>query len=109
MYQPEDNLNLDPSQEINSKQNPNEIDPNLSPQNVASHKKQLEGIFVKLITFGLIFGAIMAGGVYYVINKFGLNKKPYQMEQEKIEQQKQQKPPFKEIIYFPEIPESSNR
>ncbi|MDJ0572757.1 MAG: hypothetical protein QNJ53_27465 [Pleurocapsa sp. MO_192.B19] len=108
MYQPEDNSNFDSSQKLNLEQNLDNIDANLSAKNVAARKKQIESVFMKLIAFGLAVGAILGVGAYYLLNKLGLTKKPYQIEQEKIEREREQqsKEPFKEISVFPEIPKS---
>lgn len=104
MYQPEDNFDIDRAQNNTSEPNLNQIHANLSPENVAVRKKQLEKIFLKLIAIGLAIGAILGVGTYYLLNKLGLNKKPYQIEQEK--QQQQQQGLFEEISVFPDIPKS---
>lgn len=110
MYQPENNSNYDSN--LESEQNRDNIDANLSPKNVAMRKKQLEGIFTKLIIFGLAAGAILGVGAYFVINKLGLNKKPYEIEQEKREQQQkeleEQQTFFQPINNFPCIPTSGD-
>ncbi len=103
MYQPEDNFDIDRAQNNTSEPNLNQIHANLSPENVAVRKKQLEKIFLKLIAIGLALGAILGVGTYYLLNKLGLNKKPYQIEQEK---QQQQQGLFEEISVFPDIPKS---
>jgi uncharacterized membrane protein YciS (DUF1049 family) len=103
MYQPEDNFDIDRAQNNTSEPNLNQIHANLSPENVAVRKKQLEKIFLKLIAIGLAIGAILGVGTYYLLNKLGLNKKPYQIEQEK---QQQQQGLFEEISVFPDIPKS---
>ncbi len=103
MYQPEKNFDIDRAQDNTSEQNLKQIDANLSPENVAIRKKQLEKIFLKLIAIGLAIGAILGVGTYYLLNKLGLNKKPYQIEQEK---QQQQQGLFEEITVFPELPKS---
>ncbi|MGL4880626.1 MAG: hypothetical protein ACRC8K_06125 [Waterburya sp.] len=103
MYQPEKNFDIDRAQDNTSEQNLKQIDANLSPENVAVRKKQLEKIFLKLIAIGLAIGAILGVGTYYLLNKLGLNKKPYQIEQEK---QQQQQGLFEEITVFPELPKS---
>ncbi len=108
MFSPEDNPNSD--RDINSEQNIDNIDANLSPKNVAIRKKQLEDIFIKLIAFGLAVGAVLGVGAYFIISKLGLNKKPYEIEQEKREQQqkeiKQEQAFFPQIDDFPRIPQS---
>ena len=111
MYQPEDNPNR--NQDLESEKNIDSIDANLSPKNVAFRKKQLEDIFKKLIIFGLAAGAVLGVGAYFVINKLGLNKKPYEIEQEKREQQQkeleQEQTFFQPMDNFPRIPESGDR
>lgn len=92
---------------LESEQNLENIDANLSAKNVAIRKKQLEQLFVRLVAFGLAFGAILGVGTYYLINRFGLNKKPYQLELEKIELEKQEQASFPKISAFPYIPKSS--
>jgi hypothetical protein len=95
MFQSEDDLNQDQSQNAgNNASDPNldNIDANLSTESVAVRKKQLENIFVKLIVFGLALGAVLGIGAYYLLHKFGLTKKPYQLEQEKIEREREQNP-----------------
>ncbi|MGL6338932.1 MAG: hypothetical protein ACRC80_07310 [Waterburya sp.] len=103
MYQPEKNFDIDRAQDNTSEQNLKQIDANLSSENVAIRKKQLEKIFLKLIAIGLAIGAILGVGTYYLLNKLGLNKKPYQIEQEK---QQQQQGLFEEITVFPDLPKS---
>lgn len=107
--------NSNNSYEVNSKlsksdlvseQNLDNIDANLSAKNVAIRKKQLEKLFVRLVAFGLAFGAILGIGAYYLINRFGLNKKPYQIEQDKIKQEQQDQATFPKISVFPLIPGS---
>ena len=111
MFSPEDNPNSD--RNLDSERNIENIDANLSPESVAFRKKQLEGIFIKLIAFGLAAGAVLGVGAYYVINKLGLNKKPYEIEQEKREQQQQEREQeqasFPEIHSFPRLPQSRDR
>ena len=113
MFEPGDNLNRDfedsskhrPA-DSDLEQNFDKIDVNLSAKNVAIRKKQLEQLFIRLITFGLAFGTALGIITYYLMDRFGLNKKPYQIEQEKIEQEKQQQAFFPEITVFPTINES---
>lgn len=112
MFSPEDNTSRDRNQDLESEKNLDSIDANLSPKNVAFRKQQLEGIFKKLIIFGLAAGAVLGVGAYFVINKLGLNKKPYEIEQEKREQQQkelEQQTFFQPIDNFPRIPESRDR
>ena len=102
MYESDDNFNLDHSQDPNSDKNLDNIDANLSAKNIATRKKQIESVFIKLIALGLAIGAILGIGTYYLLNKLGLTKKPYQIEQEKQQPEK----PFKEILLVPQIPKS---
>ena len=91
MFQPEDDLNKDLVQNTSrNKSDPNldDIDTNVSPESVALRKKQLEGVFTKLIIFGLTLGTVLGLIAYYLLHRFGLTKKPYQLEQEKIEREK---------------------
>lgn len=87
MFQPEDNLSGDLNPNLDSEKNLDNVDANVSSKNVAQRKQQLQKMFTKLIIFGLAFGAVLGVGAYFLINKLGLNKKPYQIEQERIEQQ----------------------
>ncbi len=103
MYQPEDNFDRDLPKNSNSNKNTDNIDANLSPKNVAVRKKQLEKIFIKLIAFGLALGAVLGVGTYFLLNKLGLTKKPYQIEQEKQENKSDS---YNEIQYFPHTPKS---
>ena len=99
----DDYKNSSENSSLESEQNLDNIDANLSAKNVAIRKKQLEKIFTKLIVFGLAFGAVLGIGAYYLISKLGLNKKPFQLEQEKIERENQQQAFFSEITVFPTI------
>jgi hypothetical protein len=108
MFQSEDNFPQDPSQDAsNSASEPNlnldRIDTNLSSESVAVRKKQLEGIFLKLIIFGLALGTILGISAYYLLHKFGLTKRPHQLEQEKIEREREANPdtPVNQVIDFP--------
>ena len=103
MYQPEDNFDRDLSKNSNSNKNTDDIDANLSPKNVAVRKKQLEKIFIKLIALGLALGAVLGVGTYFLLNKLGLTKKPYQIEQEKQENKLDS---YNEIQYFAHTPKS---
>ena len=108
MFQPNDKIDPSPSEntnvELNAENNLENIDHNVSPRKVAAHKNQIEKIFVKLIAFGLIFGAILSVGAYFLLNKLGLTKKPYEIEQERIEPQSS--PSLEEIRTVPDIPKS---
>jgi hypothetical protein len=104
MFEPEDNLNRDRTPNLDLEKNLDNIDVNLSAKNIAIRKKQLEKIFVRLIVFGLAFGTVLGIGTYFLLTKLGLNKKPYQLEQERIEREKQQAF-FPKITTFPAIPQ----
>ena len=115
MFQPNDKINPEPpenndleidKEKIDREKNLDNIDRNVSPKNVAQQKKQIEKVFFKLIAFGLIFGAILSVGAYYLLNKLGLTKKPYEIEREKIEQQ-ERSPSLEEIRTIPQIPNST--
>lgn len=104
MFQPENDSHQDPLTKNNLAKNLDNIDANLSTDNIAIRKKQLESIFIKLIAIGLAFGTVLGLGAYYLLHKFGLTKKPYQIEQEKIEQEKQPQIPVQKSEAFPRIP-----
>ena len=96
MFQPDDKLNVDssnnpspndPLQNIDSQKDLDNIDAKVSAKNVTARKNNIEKVFVKLIAIGLAVGAILGVGAYYLINKLGLNKKPYQIEQKRIERE----------------------
>jgi hypothetical protein len=118
MFQSEDDFNQDRSQNAqNNSSDPNvdnilnNIDANLSTESVAVRKKQLEGIFIKLIVFGLALGTVLGISAYYLLHKFGLTKKPDQLEQEKIEREEEQNPATstQKIIDFPALDTDNNR
>ena len=92
MFQPEDDLNRDLNQNRSSESDENldRIDSNLSAESVAFRKKQLESIFKKLIIFGLALGTVLGVTAYYLLHKFGMTKKPYELEQERIEREREQ-------------------
>ena len=93
MFNPGNDPNQDLAQNPTgdrSNPNPDNVDANVSPESVAVRKKQLEGIFSKLIIFGLTLGTVLGLTAYYLLNRFGLTKKPYQLEQERIEQERQE-------------------
>ena len=102
MFRPEDDFNLNSSRNIDSEIDREKMDANLSPKNVAVRKKQLEKIFIKLIAIGLSIGAVLGVGTYFLLDKLGLTKKPYQIEQEKLQQEKNN---FEQIKKFPDIPQ----
>lgn len=110
MFQPNDKINPDPSQnldlELDTEKNLDKIDRNVSSKDIAERKKQIGKVFIKLIAFGLIFGAILSVGAYYLLNKFGLTKKPYEIERERIEQQ-ERSPSLEEIRAVPSFPKST--
>lgn len=108
MFQSEDDFPQDPAQNAPNKAsdsdlNLDNIDAGLSIESVTVRKKQLEGIFLKLIILGLTLGTILGISAYYLLHKFGLTKKPYQLEQEKIEREQKVNPdtPVNQIIDFP--------
>ncbi|MEL6496853.1 MAG: hypothetical protein AAFQ41_17300, partial [Cyanobacteria bacterium J06623_7] len=90
MFNSEDDLNRDLAQNSrgnNADPNLERIDAGVSSESVAIRKKQLESIFTKLIIFGLALGTVLGLGAYYLMHRFGLTKKPYQLEQERIERE----------------------
>ena len=99
---PDENTNVDLNTE--NRNNLEQIDHTVSPRKVAAHKNQIEKVFVKLIIFGLVFGAILSVGAYFLLNKLGLTKKPYEIERERIEQQSL--PSSEEIRTVPQTSES---
>jgi hypothetical protein len=116
MFQSEDDFPQDQSQnarnnDSDSDLNLENIDAGLSIESVAVRKKQLEGIFLKLIILGLALGTILGISAYYLLHKFGLTKKPYQLEQEKIEREREVNPdtPVNKIIDFPASDDSGHR
>ncbi len=104
MFQPENDSNQDPWQKGESIKNLENIDSHISPESLAVRKKQLESILIKLIVMGLALGTVLGLGAYYLLHKFGLTKKPYQLKQEKIAPEKQPQTPVEEIKTFPRIP-----
>lgn len=105
MFQPDkNNLNQD-----NSNQDLDSIDANISAESVSVRKKQLESIFTKLIIFGLTLGTVLGLGAYYLLHRFGLTKKPYQLEQERIEREKQPSTPVEKINHIQILGEQSDR
>ena len=112
MFQPEDDLNKDLTQNTpnnNSDPNLDNLDTNVSSESIAVRKKQLEGIFTKLIIFGLATGTVLGLIAYYLLNRFGLTKKPYQLEQEKIERDRESPAEVEKINYFPSSDSNHNR
>ena len=112
MFNSEDDLNRDLSQnKLPKSANPDldKIDANVSAESVALRKKQLEDIFTKLIIFGLTLGTILGLTAYYLLHRFGLTKKPYQLEQEKIEREREVKPDVEQIDGFPASDSIQNR
>lgn len=107
MFDPGDNFNSKDSR-LNSdvEKNLDNIDANLSAKSVAIRKKQLEKLFTRLIAFGLACGAVLGIGTYYLLSRLGLDKKPYELEQERIEReqrQEQQQAFFPDITTFPDV------
>lgn len=105
MFEPEKNINSDLSSDYQAESNLDNIDDNVSAKNVAARKKQIESVFIKLIVIGLTFGTVLGVGAYYLLNKLGLTKKPYQLE-EKIEQEQQSNSTKKvqELFFMTELP-----
>ena len=106
-------LNSDRFNNLESEKDLENIDTNISPENLAIRKKQLEKILVRLIAFGLACGTILGIGTYYILSRLGLNKRPYELEQERIErekqeQKKQEQISFQTISTFPNIPSFLN-
>ncbi|MEO1693338.1 MAG: hypothetical protein AAFR63_17700 [Cyanobacteria bacterium J06631_6] len=105
MFQPDkNNLNQD-----NLNQDLDSIDANISAESVSVRKKQLESIFTKLIIFGLTLGTVLGLGAYYLLHRFGLTKKPYQLEQERIEREKQPATPVEKINHIQILGGQSDR
>jgi hypothetical protein len=93
MYQPEDDFNIENTK--NSQPNKYEnIDRNLSVDNLQAHQQQIKSIFIKLITYGLVGGVILSIGVVILLNKLGLTDKPSE-----IQPQQPQQLPATEIDY----------
>lgn len=86
MFHSDDKSNIDP-QNIGSDPKLDQDDANVSSENVAARKKNIESIFFKLIAVGLAVGVVLSVGAYFLLNKLGLTKSPEQMEQERIERQ----------------------
>ena len=92
MYQPEEDFDFNKSLEkfndgrVNQNPNRNYDDEKLSLERIKTRKQQLERIFIKLIVFGLGVGLILGFGVFILLNKLGLTKKPYEIEREKRQQ-----------------------
>jgi uncharacterized membrane protein YciS (DUF1049 family) len=86
MFQPDDKSNIDP-QNIGSDPKLDQDDANVSSKNVTARQKNIEGLFFKLIVIGLVVGAILSVGAYFLLTRLGLTKSPDQIEQERIEQQ----------------------
>ncbi|GAB4535576.1 MAG: hypothetical protein Tsb0014_22710 [Pleurocapsa sp.] len=91
MYQPEDDFNFEESLkrlQNNQRDRDNQRDnyqenEGVSAENVKIRQQQIEKIFLKLIAFGLGIGLILSLVVFILLNKLGLSKKPYEIEQEK--------------------------
>ena len=104
MFQPEENLHKELAQDSENddpNRNIDQIDANISAESVAVRKKQLENIFTKLIVFGLALGTVLGLGAYYLLHRFGLTKKPYQLEQERLEREQDSSAPLEKINHFP--------
>ncbi|MDJ0743582.1 MAG: hypothetical protein QNJ32_09480 [Xenococcaceae cyanobacterium MO_167.B27] len=76
-FEANDDLNNDSSnQELTDENNFN----NLSTKSLVQRKKQLEKLFIYLIGFGVGLGLVLALLLMIVLNRFGLTKKPYEIE-----------------------------
>ena len=111
MFESGENRNSDLNSNLESEKNLDNIDADVSPENLAARKKQLEKVLVKLIAVGLACGTVLGIGTYYLLGKLGLNKRPYELEQERIErekqeQNKQERVSFQQISTSPHIPKS---
>ena len=102
MFHSDDKSNIDP-QNIGSDPKLDQDNANVSSPNVEARQKNIEGLFFKLIVIGLVVGAILSVGAYFLLNKLGLTKSPEQMEQERIEQQID---PVDGVYNFPHLPKS---
>ena len=79
----------------------NQEDSSLDPESVRIRRNQIERVFIKLIAIGLSLGLIFGIGVYIAFEKLGLSKKPYEIEQERQQQQS----PAEQINYqIPHLP-----
>jgi hypothetical protein len=89
MYQPEDDFNFEESlkrlENAQSDRDNYQENEGVSSENVKIRQQQIEKIFLKLIAFGLGIGLILGLVVFILLNKLGLSKKPYEIEQEKQE------------------------
>ncbi|MEL6927561.1 MAG: hypothetical protein AAFO95_02865 [Cyanobacteria bacterium J06600_6] len=112
MFNSEDDINQDLTRNRssnNSDSNLDQIDANVSTESIALRKKQLESIFTKLIIFGLTLGTILGLTAYYLLHRFGMTKKPYQLEQERIEREQEAKPNVDKINNFSPSNSSQDR
>ncbi|MDJ0533389.1 MAG: hypothetical protein QNJ70_12970 [Xenococcaceae cyanobacterium MO_207.B15] len=76
-FETNDELTNDSSnQKLKNENNPD----NLSTKSLVQRKKQLEKLFIYLIGFGVGLGLVLALLVMLVLNRFGLTKKPYEIE-----------------------------
>ena len=98
MNQPPHNFDFDESANGNGFQlsqdetNNHENSENISPESLLARKKQLKLLLIILIGIGLSVGLLLSVGMVILLNKLGLTKKPYELQQ-----QKQQ--PIEEIHY----------
>ncbi|MGV2829681.1 hypothetical protein [Myxosarcina sp. GI1(2024)] len=100
MTLPEDRFDIDqPLQNFQSStsQQNHSSEPKISSlENYKAHKKQLEGLFKKLIIGGLIGGLILGLGMTVLLKKLGLTEKPEGLETSP-------KPGTEQIEFLPEI------
>lgn len=64
----------------------NENDENIPLENIRARKKQLGKLLLILMGIGLSLGLLLSAGLIILLNKLGLNKKPFQLEQKKQQQ-----------------------
>ncbi|MDJ0573621.1 MAG: hypothetical protein QNJ65_00460 [Xenococcaceae cyanobacterium MO_234.B1] len=85
MYQSPNNFDFEPNDDLNHHSSTqelidgNDLD-NLSKKQIIQRKKQLEKLFIYLIGFGVGLGLVLALIITITLNKFGLLKKPYEIE-----------------------------
>lgn len=100
MTLPEDRFDIDQSLQSfpNSSSHQNHSsEPKISSlKNYKAHKKQLEGLFKKLIIGGLIGGLVLGLGIMVLLQKLGLTEKPERLETTP-------KPDTEQIEFLPEI------
>ena len=94
MFQPPDNFDTNPFANRGSKDrkldnlSPEELD-NISPENLAYRKNELSKILLWLVAFGLGLGIIVAIIIAIAMTKFGLTKRPHELEPKPIKPQQE--------------------